>query len=134
MIEEDARLAAVEDDLGVHLSRYGLWTLGSLYALGGLVGGPITGISAMAYLGLEPATASIVGGVIAVSAIALGTVLGLVHFVTAWGLADGKRWAWMSTLALAALTGLWGCLPIMGLFLWGMLNDRTRSLFRLTES
>ena len=129
MPNEDARLDAIEDDLGVQVSRYGLWAMGGLYGLAAVVGGPSLGVSIVASPIADGSTNDVVAATIAIGAILMGLGMGLAHFLAAWGLAGGKRWAWIATLVLAAWSLLQCCAPLSALWLWGMLNNRTRALF-----
>ena len=86
---DESRLVALEEDLGVQLSRYGLWALGSLHAVSAFVGGPALGVSVIAYGGYDTSVTSVVGAVVAITVVVLGFGLGLLHFVAAWGLMGG---------------------------------------------
>lgn len=129
MTDDDTRLSAIEDDLGVQLSRLTLWAMGAVLAVGSFVAGPYLGVSVVANDSLAPDTASTLGGVVAVATVLAGLGASFALFAVAWGLAEGKRWAWLSTLFLGAVTTLSCCLPVSLLFLWAMLNNRTRGLF-----
>lgn len=122
-------LAELDHDLGVQLSRYALWGIGGLVATASFVAGPWLGLTVVADPSLANDTAAWLGGVVAISTVLAGLGVAFGHFAVAWGLGEGKRWAWLTTLLMGALSLATCCLPLSVLFLWGMLNDRTRGFF-----
>lgn len=134
MFDEESRLEALAADSGVRVARIALWAMGSIYALAAMLGGPWAGVSIVAAPGADPAVTDLVGGIVAIAVILVGLGVGLAHFLSAWALGDGRRWAWVLTLVLGALALLQCCLPVGGALLWAMLNDRTRALFAAPPS
>lgn len=124
----DAPATEIEEDLGIYTSRYLLWIIGATYAAVSFVAGPYFGVSVIADPEVAIEDGPFWGGVVAVGTILVGLGLGYAHFTIAWGLAAGKRWAWWATLLVAGVA-VFQCCPIAVLFLWAMLNDRTRRLF-----
>lgn len=127
--DPEERLIEIALDPWVNYSRWVLWFCGIVYLFLGVVTGPLYGIALMDDPNVSSTFAiGMAVGLGLVFLIVCGGV-GLVNLLVAIGLGRGAKWAWYGAVVLGGLYMPSLCCLFGGLLLYGMLNDRTRSLF-----
>ncbi|MBX2803111.1 MAG: hypothetical protein KTR31_35855 [Myxococcales bacterium] len=122
------QLDAIATDTGVRAARLTSWVIGATWSAAGMLGAPTIGVWITANPGASQDTTAVISAVVSLGVLAVGLGLGLTHFVAAWGLIDGKRWAYLLSLGLGAMAAL-GCVPVGAVLLVALLNPTTRRHF-----
>ena len=120
----DAQLDAIATDTGVRVARTTCWVIGGSWAATGVLGAPTVGV----WMTSTPGASEVLSAVVSFTVLAIGLGAGLTHFLAAWGLIDGRRWAYVLSLVLGAFAAL-GCVPVGAVLLVALLNPATRRHF-----
>ncbi len=112
----------------VRYTRWVLWFCGAAYFLMGLFMGPVFAwLSSLDAPGerMPPAVMTMMTIIIFIFSGGFAAL----NFIAAWGLGQGRKWAWVMGVCIGGIYAPSGCLPFGGLILYGLLNDRVRKAY-----
>jgi hypothetical protein len=125
--EPDPREAVAREPWIAYV-RWTLYFCGAVYLLLGCLFGPFFGaLPILDDSGDAPplALSLFLGALVMVVSFACGVF----NFVAAWGLGQGKRWAWIASVIVGGIYAPSGCMPFGALILYGLLREPTRRIF-----